>query len=212
MSLPLLCKTTLENVPADVPYIHAAPALGAQWRDRLSRFQGFKIGICWQGNVEYRGDRFRSIPLRHFAALAEIPGICWISLQKGAGREQLAETPTQRTGCRRRALAMIFRSSIWHPAPGGMPTPFLCRAAELDREAGAFADTAAVMKNLDLVITSDTAIAHLAGAMGVPVWVALPRKCPTGAGCSTAATAHGILPCGSSGRGVWEIGRASSRR
>ena len=75
MSLPLLCKTTLENVPADVPYIHAAPALVAQWRERLSKVAGFKIGICWQGNPQYRGDCLRSIPLRHFAVLAQIPGV-----------------------------------------------------------------------------------------------------------------------------------------
>ncbi len=149
MGLPLLCGTRLENVPADVPYLHAAPELVAQWRDRLSQFHGFKIGICWQGNAQYHGDRFRSIPLRHFAALAEIPGICWIGLQKAAGRKQLAE--------------------VRHDFP------VVDLADELDREAGAFADTAAVMKNLDLVISSDTAIVHLAGAMGVPVWVALAR-------------------------------------
>ena len=160
MSLPWLCRTTLENVPAEVPYLHAAPGLVAQWRDRLSKLDGFKIGICWQGNRQYRGDRLRSIPLRHFAVLAQIPGICWISLQKGAGSKQLAQgtrySGSRRTGC-----------------PGN-DFPVVDLAEELDEEAGPFMDTAAVMTNLDLVITSDTAIAHLAGAIGVPVWVALP--------------------------------------
>ena len=148
MSLPRICKTTLENIPAGVPYVFPAPALVAQWRERLRAIDGFTIGIGWQGNPKYPGDRSRSIPLRHFADLVKIPGVCLVSLQKGAGREQLAAI---RGACR-----------------------IVDLAAELDEQAGAFMDTAAVMKNLDLVITSDTALAHLAGAIGVPVWVALP--------------------------------------
>jgi tetratricopeptide (TPR) repeat protein len=148
MSLPLLCKTTLENIPASIPYVFAAPALVAQWRERLDKIDGLKVGICWQGNPQYRGDRYRSIPLRHFADLARLPGICLISLQKGAGREQLA------------AVRDDFPVVDW--------------ADELDEAAGPFMDTAAIIQNLDLVITSDTVIAHLAGAMGVPVWVGLP--------------------------------------
>jgi Flp pilus assembly protein TadD len=148
MSLPLICKTTMENIPASIPYICAAPALVAQWRERLDKIDGFKVGICWQGNPQFRGDRYRSFPLRHFADLARIPGVCLISLQKGAGREQLAEV----------------REDL----------PVVDWADELDEAAGPFMDTAAIMKNLDLVITSDTVIAHLAGAMGVPVWVVLP--------------------------------------
>jgi hypothetical protein len=147
MSLPAILNTTLENMPADVPYIFAAPELVARWRERLGSIEGFKIGISWQGNPRFPGDRFRSIPLRCFAALARLPGVRLISLQKGAGREQLVEV----------------RDDF----------PVVDLADELDEEAGPFMDRAAVMKNLDLVVTSDTAIAHLAGALGVPAWVAL---------------------------------------
>ncbi|MGA2254974.1 MAG: tetratricopeptide repeat protein [Thermoguttaceae bacterium] len=147
MSLPAIVNTTLESIPAGVPYIFAAPELVAHWQERLGSIEGFKIGISWQGNPRFRGDRFRSIPLRYFAALARLPGVSLISLQKGAGREQLAEV----------------RNDF----------PVVDLGDELDEEAGPFMDRAAVMKNLDLVVTSDTAIAHLTGALGLPVWVAL---------------------------------------
>jgi hypothetical protein len=108
------------------------------------------VGINWQGNPEFAVDALRSIPLRHFAPLAACPNVKLYSLQKNFGREQLA------------ALA------------GQMQIVDL--GATLDEGTGAFVDTAAVMMNLDLVITSDTAMAHLAGALGVPVWVALQLR------------------------------------
>jgi tetratricopeptide (TPR) repeat protein len=148
MSMPGICGTTLDNVPAEIPYISASPGLVAKWRDRLAALDGYKVGICWQGNPRHRDDRLRSLPLRSFAVLAQVPGVRLISLQKGAGSEQVAGV--------RSDLAVVDWTD------------------KLDGEAGPFMDTAAIMKNLDLVVTSDTAIAHLAGAMGVPVWVALP--------------------------------------
>jgi tetratricopeptide (TPR) repeat protein len=143
LSLPGILKTSVTTIPAPIPYLAAKPALVEQWRKRLSQLDGFKIGISWQGNPKFRGDNFRSIPLRYFAPLAQVPGVHLISVQKGVGTEQLAE----------------FRK--------------LFPVMDLASELGDFADTAAVLKNLDLVITSDTAVAHLAGALGVPVWVAL---------------------------------------
>src|SRR5207244_430149 len=112
----------------------------------LAGLDGFKIGIAWKGSAEYRLDHWRSIPLARFAPLAAVPGVRLISLQKGAGREQLrhVEFPVDDLGSR------------------------------LDEGTGAFIDTAAVIQSLDLVITSDTAVPHLAGALGVPVWLALP--------------------------------------
>jgi len=147
LSVPGILKTSLETIPATIPYLLPQPALLEQWRKRLIELNGFKIGITWQGNPMRRGDRFRSIPLRYFAPLAQISGVRLISLQKGAGTEQLAEVRT------------LF--------------PITDLAGELDQQSGPFMDTAAVMKGLDLVICSDTAAAHLAGALGVPVWVAL---------------------------------------
>jgi Tfp pilus assembly protein PilF len=148
LSLPLLCGTTLATVPAQVPYLFPNPDEVEHWRRALGPAPGLKVGIAWQGNPEYVNDRFRSVPLAEFEPLARLPGVRLYSLQKGPGTEQL------------RALAGRFAVSEL--------------AADLDATGGAFLETAAVMKNLDLVVCSDTALAHLAGGLGVPVWVALP--------------------------------------
>src|SRR5262249_2866677 len=147
LSLPGVFQTTLATVPADVPYLFADAALGERWRRELGGDEAFKVGIAWQGSPSFPGDRLRSIPLTQFAPLARIEGVRLYGLQKGPGREQI------------------------RPAPAA--TPALVDLGERLDEQGAFLDTAAVMKSLDLVVTSDTAIAHLAGALGVPVWVAL---------------------------------------
>jgi len=149
LSLPGILGMTLDSVPADVPYLFADPALVERWKERLAAECGdkFKVGIAWQGNPQYRGDRQRSIALSQFEPLARVPDVELISLQKGLGSEQVQE------------VAADF---------------FVRALGPLDEESGAFMDTAAIMKNLDLMITSDTAIAHLAGALGIPVWIALP--------------------------------------
>jgi tetratricopeptide (TPR) repeat protein len=147
LSLPAMLGTTLETVPANVPYLFADPELIARWGDELKSIEGFKIGICWQGSTAHLLDRMRSVPLAEFAPLAKVPGVHFISLQKGEGTEQIVEVAAQ--------------------------FPVIDFGPRLDEEAGAFMDTAAVMKNLDLVITVDTALCHLAGALGVPVWLAL---------------------------------------
>jgi hypothetical protein len=148
LSLPHRFGTILQSVPADVPYVFADPTLVVHWREKLKAFKRFKIGIAWQGNPNFPADRFRSISLSQFGALMRLPGVQYISLQKGTGKEQLATMAAE-------PLIIDFGES-------------------LDTDSGAFMDTAAIMKNLDLVITSDTATAHLAGALGVRAWVALP--------------------------------------
>jgi tetratricopeptide (TPR) repeat protein len=145
MSLPRLFSTNLKTVPNDVPYLFADPELVKQWQARLPAGQ-FNIGIAWQGDPGFKLDTNRSIPLAEFAPLARLPGVKLTSLQKGFGTEQLDDV---------RGRFDVLQ------LPG------------MDESAGAFMDTAAIMMNLDLVITSDTAIAHLAGGLGVPVWVAL---------------------------------------
>jgi hypothetical protein len=105
------------------------------------------VGIVWQGNAGYVFDKLRSIPLADFAPLAGVPGVRLLSLQKGTGSEQLAD--------------VAERFEVFD------------LGNSLDVDSGAFMDTAAVMCNLDLVITSDTAAAHLAGGLGRPVWLAL---------------------------------------
>ncbi len=147
MSLPGLLGTTLETVPADVPYLHAEPARVERWKARLEGVGGFKVGVVWQGNPRHPWDRWRSFPLQCLAPLAAVEGVRLVGLQKGAGVEQLKNLS------------------------GRFAVEDL--GEELDAEGGAFLDAAAVMKGLDLVATADTAAAHLAGALGVRVWVAL---------------------------------------
>ncbi len=148
LSLPGIFHTSLETIPADVPYLFADPVLIEQWRGELGPIADSKIGIAWRGNPTHKNDRARSIPLSCFEPLASLPAIHLVSLQKGAGAEELQEARDH--------------------------FPVIDLGSRLDETSGAFLDTAAVMMNLDLVITCDTAVAHLAGALGVLVWVALP--------------------------------------
>ncbi len=85
MSLPLILRTTLATIPADVPYVFANRDLADAWQKRLAVHRGFKVGIAWQGNPRYPMDNLRSLPLRHFQPLTRIPGVTLFSLQKGAG-------------------------------------------------------------------------------------------------------------------------------
>jgi tetratricopeptide (TPR) repeat protein len=147
LSLPKILKTNMATIPADVPYLFADEKLIESWRRELAAFPGFKVGIAWKGNSKHAMDRQRSMPLATFAPLA-LNGVHLISVQRGEGTEQFA------------GIAGRFTVADL--------------GSRLDVSTGAFMDTAAVMKNLDLVITTDTAIAHLAGGLGVPVWVALP--------------------------------------
>ena len=147
LSLPRLLGTNLENIPARVPYLAVDPELAKLWHERLAPIAGYRVGIHWQGNPEFTYDRARSIPLVEFSQLANVHGVQLISLQRENGLEQLPSARQQFT---------IHELG-----------------EDVDAERGAFVDTAAVMKNLDLVITSDTATAHLAGGLGVAVWVAL---------------------------------------
>src|SRR5439155_9433108 len=105
-----------------------------------------KVGIAWQGNPNYPDDRRRSFPLTALEPLARLPGVQLVVLQKMHGREQL-------------------------PLVAGWPLTDL--GDRLDESGGAFVDTAAVLSGLDVVVTCDSALAHLAGALGRPAWVAL---------------------------------------
>jgi hypothetical protein len=145
MSLPALLRTTLETIPAPVPYLFPDPELVAEWRQELGQRPGYKVGIAWQGDPKHKRDRWRSIPLSQFAPLAEVPGVQLYSLQVGAGREQLEDI-----------------GESFNVVDLGCPASIT------------FADRAAAMSCLDLIVTVDTAFAHLAGAQGLPVWVALP--------------------------------------
>ncbi len=145
LSLPHRLGTDAKSIPGRVPYLSADPALETEWGARIGK-EGFRIGIAWQGNPAFRNDGRRSIPLQSFLPLTEIRGVRLISLQRRDGLEQLEAMPDAQA---------------------------IERLPDHVDKNGAFLDTAAVLANLDLVIASDSAIAHLAGALGRPVWLAL---------------------------------------
>jgi tetratricopeptide (TPR) repeat protein len=144
LSLPILLATTLQTIPRNFPYVMADPVLAAHWQARLADEKNAKVGLVWAGRAENINDRNRSITLASLAPLAAVPDVTFISLQTGAGAEQ-AKAP-----------------------PAGM------KLIDWTGEFRDFSDTAALLAHCDLVITVDTAVAHLAGAMGKPVWVLLP--------------------------------------
>lgn len=146
MSLPRLFWTTLDDVPVPSGYLHAEPDLVATWARRLGDDGSLRVGIAWQGSLR-RADLGRSFPLAYFEPLAALDGVRLISLQKGDGVEQLEQVPDH---VRVETLGQ-------------------------DYGTGTFSDTAAIMESLDLIITCDTAVAHLAGALGRPVWIAIKQ-------------------------------------
>ena len=147
-SLPRGLGLGLADIPLSIPYLAVDPERSLRWRNVIGS-DGFKIGIAWQGALWHKGVAIvgRAVPLREFHPLAQIPGIRLISVQKNEGVEQLADLPF------------------------GMHVETL--GEDFDAGPDAFADTAAAMQHLDLIITCDTSIAHLAGALGRPTWIAL---------------------------------------
>lgn len=152
MSLPYIFDITLENIPTDIPYLQADEHLITYWREYLASDTNLRVGLCWCSkpiaHLEDHKYTKRSIPLNQFAPLAEIDGVSFYSLQKVYGEKEVHDLPEH------------FIVHTFGP--------------DFDERHGAFMDTAAVIENLDLVITADTSIVHLAGALGKPVWVLLP--------------------------------------
>ena len=156
LSLPAVFQTTVETAPWPGAYLGADPELVFQKRlqfpdirpisfcDGHYAKRSLRVGLAWAGNPRYKADSKRSMPLATLLPLLRAPGITWISLQKGPGADQLAALPGN-----------VF---VWD-------------GSSADKD---LAETAALAATLDLVITTDTCIAHLAGAMGKPVWILLP--------------------------------------
>ena len=145
LSLPRVFGTNLDNIPNNVPYLRADAEDAGRWQRRLADHSPLvKVGLGWAGSPAHRNDCNRSMKLATLAPLGQVPGARFFSLQKG---EAAAETKTP---------------------PAGM------ELVDWTQELKDFADTAALIANLDLVIAVDTAVVHLAGAMGKPVWTLLP--------------------------------------
>lgn len=143
MGLGEMFGTRADTIPTETPYLSADPAKIDQWRPRLGA-SGLKVGIVWAGNPTQMGDRLRSPRLAAVAPLFSVPGVQFIALQKGPGRDDLKQIP--------------------------LPANVL----DLGDEIKDFADTAGIMTELDLMITSCTAPLHLAAALGVPTWAVIP--------------------------------------
>jgi tetratricopeptide (TPR) repeat protein len=151
LSLPLALGTRIDTIPGGVPYLSVDPQDLRTWKERLAALPGRKIGLNWHGNPRAESLsalQARSFPLAAAAPLTEVPGITLVSLQKGAGSEQRAQVG--------------FTDRI-----AQLTDPLHLGPAEIATE------TAAILQCLDLVITADTALAHLAGALGVQVWIVL---------------------------------------
>ena len=147
-SLPYLFRTQLDTIPAQIPYLKADPARITHWRDRLATSlpAGVKrIGLAWTGRPTHPNDRRRSIPLAQLALLADAGPAAFVSLQKPMPTRDLP------------AMALF---------PG---------MSDLSEDLADFGETAALMESLDLVITVDTSMGHLAGALGKPAWILIPK-------------------------------------
>jgi hypothetical protein len=149
-TLTYTMRNTLHNASSDVPYLFSDPERYTHWQKQLSSINTYTVGICWNSSTAYNpqtGTHIqnpRSIPLTEFSPLSELT-VTLISLQCGDGVEQ--------------ARGISFPVTLF---------------PDLDQQYGRFMDTVALMQNLDLVITVDTSIAHIAGALGVPVWIIVP--------------------------------------
>ncbi len=152
LNLPGILKTTKDTIPHPMPYLFADKKLSAQWKKKLANDTNFKVGIAWHVLPEHEASKSpiskRSVPLKLLAELAEIPGVSFYSLQKFDGVEQILEMPES------------FKVKTF--------------GYDFDETNGRFMDTAALIDNLDLVLSVDTSIIHLAGGMGKKVWTLLP--------------------------------------
>jgi Flp pilus assembly protein TadD len=149
LSVPQFFTPSTESIPGTVPYLSPDESHVRFWQARIEGYAGLRVGIHWQGNPAFPKDRFRSMPLSCFEPLAKLPGVRLFSLQKGTGTEQLAQ-----------------RSATFPVVDFGLT---------LSEIHGPFLDTAAILRCLDAVVTSDTSLAHLAGALGVETWLAVPH-------------------------------------
>jgi len=144
MSLPRAFATELSSIPASVPYLYPHPSDVQSWQHKLDCGERLRVGLVWAGNPKHVRNRQRSLALGQLAPLAEVEGVSYYALQKGLA-----------------------------PAPAGPAWPEGAPLTDLGPQQHDLADAAAIVSSLDLVISADTAVAHLTGALGKPVWILL---------------------------------------
>jgi len=145
MSLPRVLGTTLATIPRNIPYITVDPVRAQRWKERLNSVDGLKVGLVWAGNPLHLKDHQRSIPFEMLKELWTVQGVRFYSLQKGPASSDVAKWLDQQP------------------------------IEDLSADLHDFVDTVAAMTQLDLVISVDTSVAHLAGAVGIATWLLLPR-------------------------------------
>jgi FkbM family methyltransferase len=145
MSLAHVFGTELSSIPAEVPYLNLDPATVERWATRISGGTALKVGLVWAGSPVHLRDRYRSLSLKALAPILSVDGVRFFCLQKGPAAAEVGTMPA----------GVDF--------------------VNLDPDLKDFRDTAAVISHLDLLISVDTSVAHLAGALGKPVWLMLPR-------------------------------------
>nr|WP_319393552.1 tetratricopeptide repeat protein [uncultured Desulfobacter sp.] len=144
MSLPRMFNSTLDTIPAEVPYLFADKDLKKIWKNKMEKKNALGVGVVWAGNPSHKGDRRRSVSLSRFSPLKEVSGVHLYSLQKEA-------------------------HDLWTDQD-----PEVLFSRDFGPQLSDFADTAAIISNLDLIISVDTSVAHLAGALGKETWIVLP--------------------------------------
>jgi tetratricopeptide (TPR) repeat protein len=144
LSLPRVFATEPSTIPRRIPYVAVEAEAARAWARRLAAYPGRRVGLAWAGRPQHKNDRNRSLALRELASLGSVSGVTFVSLQKGPAAAQLS----------------------------GQPAGFA--PVDVGGELDDFVNTAAAIANLDLVISVDTSVAHLAGALGRPVWCLLP--------------------------------------
>ncbi len=147
LSLPHLFESSLADIPDRVPYLQVEQSRLKNWREKFGSSENIRVGLVWGGNPAHQNDAHRSMPLSLFAPLLNIKGVSWYSLQKGKQEKELQSFLDTSNGV-----------ALENLAP----------------ELGSFEDTAAVINLLDLVISVDTSVVHLSGALARPTWLLLP--------------------------------------
>ena len=148
LSLPGVLFKKEKKIPKEINYIKQNHEIYSKWKEKLSHIKGLKIGINWQGNKNYKYDQARSIPLHFFGKLFNLKGVNFINLQKGPGVQQIN--------------SFQFKNKLYD------------FSNQADNNLNAFEDTIGILKNLDLIISSDTALPHLSATLGLKTWIMLP--------------------------------------